>query len=60
MPFVFERIGRWWGNNPERKVQAEQNNVEFISGEVERIILEIHNRGIKAEVEVLDPPIKGL
>jgi 23S rRNA (uracil1939-C5)-methyltransferase len=34
-------------------------NVEFIAGPVEDIIPELHKKGIKADVIVLDPPRKG-
>jgi len=44
------------------KINAKQNNiynVEFIVGESEKVIPEIINTGIKADVVVVDPPRKG-
>ncbi|NLH35236.1 MAG: 23S rRNA (uracil(1939)-C(5))-methyltransferase RlmD, partial [Lactococcus chungangensis] len=44
------------------KINAKQNNidnVEFIVGEAEKVIPEIINSGIKADVVVVDPPRKG-
>lgn len=44
------------------KVNAEQNNidnVEFMVGEAEKVIPEIINSGVKADVVVVDPPRKG-
>lgn len=44
------------------KVNARQNNidnVEFIVGEAEKVIPEIINSGVKADVVVVDPPRKG-
>jgi 23S rRNA (uracil1939-C5)-methyltransferase len=44
------------------KANAEQNNitnVEFFVGEAETIIPELINKGIHAEVVVVDPPRKG-
>lgn len=35
------------------------NNVEFIVGEAEKVIPELINKGVKAEVVVVDPPRKG-
>jgi hypothetical protein len=29
LPFVFEKIGRWWGNNPLRKRQEEIDILAF-------------------------------
>lgn len=46
----------------DAKRNAELNNVrnvEFITGEVERIIPEVYQQGVKADVVVLDPPRKG-
>lgn len=34
-------------------------NVEFITGEAEKVVTELYNRGIRADVVVLDPPRKG-
>lgn len=44
------------------KVNAKENgvqNAEFIVGEAERVIPELIDKGIKAEVVVVDPPRKG-
>ncbi|AGK98352.1 23S rRNA (uracil(1939)-C(5))-methyltransferase RlmD [Clostridium pasteurianum] len=44
------------------KVNARQNNidnVEFIVGEAEKVIPEIIDSGVKADVVVVDPPRKG-
>jgi 23S rRNA (uracil1939-C5)-methyltransferase len=44
------------------KVNAEQNNItnaEFFVGEAEKVIPEIINKGIRADVVVVDPPRKG-
>jgi 23S rRNA (uracil1939-C5)-methyltransferase len=35
------------------------SNVEFIAGEAEKAVPELYNRGIRADVVVLDPPRKG-
>ena len=35
------------------------NNAEFILGEAERVVPELYDRGIRADVVVLDPPRKG-
>lgn len=35
-------------------------NVEFIQGDVEKVLPEIHRRGIRPDVLVLDPPRKGV
>ncbi|WBW99306.1 23S rRNA (uracil(1939)-C(5))-methyltransferase RlmD [Oceanirhabdus sp. W0125-5] len=46
----------------DAKKNAEQNNVknaEFIVGEAEKIIPNMINEGIKADVVVVDPPRKG-
>jgi 23S rRNA (uracil1939-C5)-methyltransferase len=46
----------------DAKVNAKVNgveNVEFIVGEAEKVIPDMHNRGIKADVVVVDPPRKG-
>lgn len=44
------------------KINAQQNNIdnaEFFVGEAEKVIPEMIDRGIKAEVVVVDPPRKG-
>ncbi|MFT8313743.1 MAG: 23S rRNA (uracil(1939)-C(5))-methyltransferase RlmD [Clostridium sp.] len=44
------------------KINASQNNidnVEFMVGEAEKVIPEIINSGVKADVVVVDPPRKG-
>jgi 23S rRNA (uracil1939-C5)-methyltransferase len=46
----------------DAKKNAQQNgvdNVEFLVGESEKVIPELIERGIKAEVVVVDPPRKG-
>lgn len=46
----------------DAKTNAELNsvgNVEFISGEAERVIPDLYWKGIKADVVVADPPRKG-
>lgn len=46
----------------DARKNAEINNVsniEFITGEAERIIPELYNKGVKADVVVVDPPRKG-
>ncbi len=46
----------------DAKVNAKLNdvdNVEFMVGEAERIIPDIYQRGVKADVVVVDPPRKG-
>jgi 23S rRNA (uracil1939-C5)-methyltransferase len=40
-------------------IQNEVDNVEFLVGESERVIPELINKGIKADVVVVDPPRKG-
>ena len=29
LPFIIDDIGRWWGNNPEKKCQEEIDIVAF-------------------------------
>jgi 23S rRNA (uracil1939-C5)-methyltransferase len=44
------------------RINAEQNgveNAEFIVGESEKVIPDLINKGIKADVVVVDPPRKG-
>jgi 23S rRNA (uracil1939-C5)-methyltransferase len=46
----------------DAKRNAEANgikNVEFIAGEAEKLIPELYERGIYADVVVIDPPRKG-
>ena len=46
----------------DARKNAEVNsikNVEFLSGDVEKVILDICNKGIELDVVVLDPPRKG-
>jgi 23S rRNA (uracil1939-C5)-methyltransferase len=46
----------------DAKINADQNgveNVEFITGEAEKVVPEMYQRGIKADVVVVDPPRKG-
>lgn len=44
-----------WKNAKENNI----NNVEFIVGKSEEVIPELYDRGVKAEVIVVDPPRKG-
>jgi AAA+ ATPase superfamily predicted ATPase len=37
LPFRFQNIGRWWGNNPELKTQAEIDFIAFREGEEKAI-----------------------
>jgi 23S rRNA (uracil1939-C5)-methyltransferase len=46
----------------DAKVNAEINgvkNIEFITGEAEKVVPEVYKQGIKADVVVVDPPRKG-
>ncbi|MDF2532335.1 MAG: rRNA (uracil-5-)-methyltransferase RumA, partial [Clostridia bacterium] len=46
-------------NAKENAVLNNVDNVEFILGESEKVIPEMHKKGIKADVIVVDPPRKG-
>jgi 23S rRNA (uracil1939-C5)-methyltransferase len=46
-------------NAKENAVLNNVDNVEFILGESEKVIPEMHQKGIKADVIVVDPPRKG-
>ncbi|MDF2804154.1 MAG: methyltransferase, TrmA family, partial [Anaerocolumna sp.] len=46
-------------NAKENAVLNNVDNVEFILGESEKVIPEMHQEGIKADVIVVDPPRKG-
>lgn len=35
LPFVFGRIGRWWGNNPDKKRQEE---IDILAADDENVI----------------------
>jgi AAA+ ATPase superfamily predicted ATPase len=36
LPFSFQNIARWWGNNPEQKSQAEIDFIAYIDNENEK------------------------
>lgn len=66
--FLSEKAARVYGVEVvedavrDARKNAELNsveNVEFISGEVEKVVPELYARGIKADVVVIDPPRKG-
>ena len=66
--FLSEKAGKVFGVEvvedavKDARRNAELNavaNVEFISGEVEKVVPELYSRGIKADVVVIDPPRKG-
>lgn len=46
-------------NAKENAVLNAVDNVDFILGESEKVIPEMHKKGIKADVIVVDPPRKG-
>jgi 23S rRNA (uracil1939-C5)-methyltransferase len=46
-------------NAKENAVLNAVNNVDFLLGESEKVIPEMHKKGIKADVIVVDPPRKG-
>lgn len=52
---IKEAIDNAWINAEENSV----NNVEFFTGESEKIIPDLIGKGIKADVVVVDPPRKG-
>lgn len=52
---IKEAIDNAWINAEENSV----NNVEFFTGESEKIIPDLIDKGIKADVVVVDPPRKG-
>ncbi|MCR4435643.1 MAG: 23S rRNA (uracil(1939)-C(5))-methyltransferase RlmD [Clostridiales bacterium] len=43
----------------KNKKLNQVENVEFIVGEAEKVIPEMHSRGVRADVVVVDPPRKG-
>jgi 23S rRNA (uracil1939-C5)-methyltransferase len=46
-------------NAKENAVLNNVHNVDFLLGESEKVIPEMHRKGIKADVIVVDPPRKG-
>jgi 23S rRNA (uracil1939-C5)-methyltransferase len=52
---IKEAIDNAWINAEENSV----NNVEFFTGESEKVIPDLIEKGIKADVVVVDPPRKG-
>ncbi|MBK1810360.1 23S rRNA (uracil(1939)-C(5))-methyltransferase RlmD [Clostridium sp. YIM B02505] len=52
---IKEAIDNAWINAEENSV----NNVEFFTGESEKVIPDLIDKGIKADVVVVDPPRKG-
>jgi 23S rRNA (uracil1939-C5)-methyltransferase len=46
-------------NAKENAVLNNVDNVEFVLGESEKVIPDMHRKGIKADVIVVDPPRKG-
>jgi 23S rRNA (uracil1939-C5)-methyltransferase len=66
--FLSEHAGKVYGVElvedavRDARRNAEENgirNVEFVHGEAEKLIAEMYDRGIKADVVVVDPPRKG-
>lgn len=66
--FLSEKAGKVYGVEVvedavrDARRNAELNavtNVEFIAGEVEKVVPELYSRGIKADVVIIDPPRKG-
>lgn len=52
LPIMFDKIGRWWGNNPSRKRQEE---IDFIAiSKNDAIFCECKWRNEKADIEVLN------
>lgn len=52
---ISQAIDNAWINTKENKVE----NVEFFVGESEVVIPDLINKGVKADVVVVDPPRKG-
>lgn len=59
MVYGVEIIPEAIENAIENAKQNNVNNVEFIVGQSERVIPELIEKGIKADVVVVDPPRKG-
>lgn len=66
--FLSEKAGKVIGVEvvPEAIADAKENaringvdNAEFYVGEAEKVIPELYNKGMRADVVVLDPPRKG-
>ncbi len=66
--FLSEKAGRVYGVEtvPEAVADARENallnnveNVEFIVGNAESVVPQLYEKGIKADVVVVDPPRKG-
>ena len=66
--FLSERAGKVIGVEvvPEAIADAKENakingveNAEFYVGEAEKVIPELYNKGVRADVVVVDPPRKG-
>lgn len=66
--FLSKKAGKVYGVEvveeaiADAKRNAELNdvrNVEFLAGEAEKVIPELYEKGVKANVVVLDPPRKG-
>lgn len=66
--FLSEKAGKVYGvESVEEAVRDARenaklnqvNNVEFLSGEAEKVIPDLYEQGIRADVVVLDPPRKG-
>ena len=56
LPFIFDNIGRWWGNNPKTK---EQEEIDFIAKSKNKAIFgECKYRNEKLDIDVLNNLIR--
>jgi hypothetical protein len=56
LPFIFDNIGRWWGNNPKTKSQEE---IDFIANSKKKAIFgECKYKNEKVDIGVLEELIR--
>jgi AAA+ ATPase superfamily predicted ATPase len=58
LPFGFQNIGRWWGNNPDLKSQAEIDFIAYSEDEEQAIFGECKWRNEALDIDVINELIK--